>query len=155
VITPTSFLRGRKNSCWHGELVGPRLCGALVSEEDAGWRAPQLVRTALRFGRGKFDVLLRARTATGRALVRGDAERFHVRCKVAPTVFVSLDTGKAVAAGFATSRRNGHKRKREIDTGLAGGNAQKFSAADVDHPQRGKARRITAAAFSRIFAAET
>src|SRR5207253_7997136 len=55
--TATSLMRGRKNSCWHGELVGSRVCRALVSEEDAGCRTPRLVRTALRFGRSELDVL--------------------------------------------------------------------------------------------------
>ena len=63
----------RKNSCRHRELVGPRFCGALVSEEDAGGRAAPLVRAAFRIGRGELDVLFRARTANGGALVRSDA----------------------------------------------------------------------------------
>src|SRR5437763_9497710 len=88
--TATSLMRGRKNSCWHGELVGSRVCRALVSEEDAGWRTPRLLRTALRSGRSELHVLFRAGTATCRALVRCDAGGVHVRCKVAPTVFVSL-----------------------------------------------------------------
>src|SRR6266571_2078714 len=53
----------RKNSCRHSQLVGPRFCRALVSEKDAGWRAAPLVRAAFRIGRGKLDVLFRARNA--------------------------------------------------------------------------------------------
>src|SRR5437660_2326250 len=68
----TSLTCERKNSCRDGELVGSRICRALVSEEDAGWRATRLVRAAFRIGRGKLDVLFRARTAHGRALVRSD-----------------------------------------------------------------------------------
>ncbi len=71
--TATSLMRGRKNSGWHGELVGSRVCRALVSEEDAGWRTPRLVRTALRSGRSELHVLFRAGTATCRALVCCDA----------------------------------------------------------------------------------
>src|SRR5437667_10866992 len=85
----TSLMCERKNSCRHSQFVGPGICGALVSEEDAGGRAAPLVRAAFRFGRGKLDVLFRARTANGRALVRSDAGGFHVRRKVAPTVFLS------------------------------------------------------------------
>src|SRR2546430_17498302 len=55
--TATSLMCGRKNSCWHGELVGSRVCRALVSKQDAGWRAPRLVRAAFRIGRGKLDGL--------------------------------------------------------------------------------------------------
>ena len=69
----TSLTCGRKNSCWHGELVGPGFCRAVVSQEDAGERAARLVRAALRIGRGKLDVLFRAGTENGRALVRDDA----------------------------------------------------------------------------------
>ncbi len=56
----TSLMCGPENPCRHGELVGPRLCRALVSEEDAGRRAAPLVRAAFRIGRGKLDVLFRA-----------------------------------------------------------------------------------------------
>ena len=38
-----------------------------------GERAARLVRAAFRVGRGKLDVLFRAGTANGRALVRSDA----------------------------------------------------------------------------------
>ena len=69
----TSLMCERKNSCRHSELVGPRICRALVSEEDAGGRAAPLVRAAFRIGRGKLDVLFRARTANGGTLVRSDA----------------------------------------------------------------------------------
>src|SRR5437867_12754125 len=72
--TSTSLMCGRKNSRRHSELVGSRFCGALVSKEDAGWRASRLVRTALRFGRSELDVLFCAGTATCRALVWCDAE---------------------------------------------------------------------------------
>src|SRR5438874_13399481 len=71
--TATSLMCERKNSGRHGELVGSRVCRALVSEEDAGWRTPRLVRTALRFGRSELHVLFRAGTATCRALVCCDA----------------------------------------------------------------------------------
>ena len=74
VATATSLMCGRKNSCWHGELVGSRVCRALVSEEDAGWRTPRLVRAALRIGGGKLDVLFRAGTANGGTLVRSNTE---------------------------------------------------------------------------------
>jgi hypothetical protein len=32
----TSLRCERTNSCWHGQLVGPGFCRALVSEETAG-----------------------------------------------------------------------------------------------------------------------
>src|SRR2546423_5373652 len=67
------------NSCRHGELVGPRFCGALVSEETSGGRPVALVCAAFRFGRGKLDVLFGAGTANGGALVRCDAGSFHLR----------------------------------------------------------------------------
>jgi len=63
----------RENSCWHGQLVGPGFCGALVSEETSGRRPIALVCAAFRFGRGKLDVLFRAGTENGGALVRCDA----------------------------------------------------------------------------------
>ena len=113
----------RNNSCRHGELVGPRLCRALVPEEDASGRTPRLVRAPFRIGRSELDVLFRARNATGRALVCSHAGRLHVRRKVAPTIFVSLNTGKAIAAGFAKERGDGRGREREIDTGFAGSDA--------------------------------
>src|ERR1700736_4066474 len=69
----TSLRCERENSCWHGQLVGPRFCGALVSEETSGGRPIVLVCAAFRFGRGKLDVLFRAGTENGRALVRCDA----------------------------------------------------------------------------------
>src|SRR2546428_10713330 len=43
VLTATSLMCERKNSCRHCELVGPRFCRALVSEKDAGRRAAPLV----------------------------------------------------------------------------------------------------------------
>src|SRR5690242_14240480 len=70
----TSLMCARKNSCRHGELVGPRVCRALVSEKDAGRRAASLVRAPFRIGRGKLDVLFRAGTANGGTLVCSDAE---------------------------------------------------------------------------------
>ncbi len=69
-----SLMCERKNSCRHCELVGSRFCGALVSDEDAGGRAAPLVRATFRIGRGKLDVLFRARTANGGTLVRSDTE---------------------------------------------------------------------------------
>src|SRR5215831_4398585 len=75
----TSLTCERTNSCRHSQLVGPRFCGALVSEEIAGWRAAALVCAAFRIGRGKLDVLFRARAANGGALVCCDAGRFHIR----------------------------------------------------------------------------
>src|SRR2546430_17377215 len=64
----TSLMCERKNPCRHSQLVGPRICGALVSEKDAGWRAAPLVRRAFRIGRGELEVLFRAGSAHGRAL---------------------------------------------------------------------------------------
>src|SRR4029077_1279739 len=151
----TSLTRGRKNSCWHGELVGPGFCRALVSEEDGGERAARLVLAAFRVGRGKLDVLFRAGTENGGALVRCDAELFHVLCKVTSIVFVSFDTGEIVAAGFAKARRNGRQRQSEIDTGLAGSAAQKFSARNINPTRCGKTWRFTPATFACVFSAET
>ena len=71
---PTSLMCERKNSCRHGELVGSRICRALVSREDAGRRASSLVRAAFRIGRGELNILFRAGTANGGTLVRSDAE---------------------------------------------------------------------------------
>src|SRR5262249_25748596 len=138
-----------------GQLVGPRFCRALVSEENAGRRAAGLVRAAFRLGRGELDILFSAGTANGGALVRSDAEEVHVRCKVASTVFVSFDTGQTVAAGFATARRDGRERKREIDTGFAGSAAQNVSAPNVDHPQCRETGRTTSATFAGVFSEET
>src|SRR5437667_2031055 len=90
--------RNWKNSRRHGQLVGSRLCRALVSEKDAGWRAASVVCAAFRDGRGEFDILFRARTENGGTLVRGDTGRFHVRRKVTPTVLIPLNAGKIVAA---------------------------------------------------------
>ena len=92
-----------------------------------------MVRTAFRLGGGKLDVLFRAGTATGGALVCNDAGSFHVRCKVASIVFVSLDTGEAVAAGSAKTRRDGREGQSEIDSGLAGSIDQILSPPDVDY----------------------
>lgn len=66
--------RNRRNSRRHSQLVGPRVCRALVSEKDAGWRAASMVRAALRHGRGELDILFRAGTENGGTLVRGDAK---------------------------------------------------------------------------------
>ena len=65
--------RNWKNSRRHGKLVGSRLCRALVSEKDAGWRAASVVCAAFRNGRGELDILFRAGTENGGTLVRGDA----------------------------------------------------------------------------------
>ncbi len=62
----------RENSCWHGQLVGPGFCGALVSEKTSGGRPIALVCAAFRFGRGKLDILFRAGAENGGALVRCD-----------------------------------------------------------------------------------
>jgi len=64
--------RNWKNSRRHGQLVGSRLCRALVSEKDAGWRAASVVWAAFRNGRGELDILFRAGTENGGTLVRGD-----------------------------------------------------------------------------------
>src|SRR5437899_12343509 len=63
----------RKNPCRYGELVGPGVCAAVVSEGDAGKRAAWLVRAAFRSGRGQLNVLFRARSPNRRAMVCGDA----------------------------------------------------------------------------------
>ena len=73
-VTAISLMRGRKNSRRHSQLVGSRICRALVPEKDAGWRAARVVCAAFRNGRGELDVLFRAGTENGRTLVRGDAE---------------------------------------------------------------------------------
>ena len=92
-----------------------------------------MVRTAFRLGGGKLDVLFRAGTATGGALVCNDARSFHVRCKVASIVLVPLDTGEAVAAGPAKTRRDGCEGQSEIDSGFAGSIDQILSPPDVDY----------------------
>src|SRR5580765_2706282 len=61
-----------KNSRWHSQLVGSRLCRALVSEKDAGWRAAWVVCAAFRYGRGELDILFRAGPENGGTLVRDD-----------------------------------------------------------------------------------
>ena len=65
--------RSRKDSRRHGQLVGSRICRALVSEKDGGWRAASVVCAAFRNGRAELDVLFRPRTENGGTLVRGDA----------------------------------------------------------------------------------
>src|SRR5206468_8769266 len=74
-VAATSLMCERKNSCRHRQLVGPRLCGALVSAEDAGGRAAPLVRAAFRIGRGKLEILFRAGTKNGGPLVRRASKR--------------------------------------------------------------------------------
>jgi uncharacterized protein YecE (DUF72 family) len=67
--------RNWKNSRGHSQLVGSRLCRALVSEKDAGWRAASVVCAAFRNGRGELDLLFGARTENGRTLLPPDLQR--------------------------------------------------------------------------------
>ena len=71
--------RNRKNSRRHSQLVGSWLCRALVSEKDASRRAARLVRAAFRPGRGEFDILFRAGTENGGALVCRHARSVYFR----------------------------------------------------------------------------
>src|SRR5713101_7163384 len=56
-VTTISLICERKNSRRHSQLGGSRLCRALVSEKDAGWRAASVVCAAFRNGRGELDIL--------------------------------------------------------------------------------------------------
>src|SRR5690242_1802918 len=84
-----------------------------------------------------------------------DAERFQIRRKVAPTVFVSLDSREAVAAGFANPREDGRQRESRTNVRDAGGAAKNFSAWDRNLSQRWKNGCVASAAFAGFFAAET
>src|SRR3954468_24055986 len=59
-----------------GELVGPGVRRALVSEEDAGGRSAGVVRAAFRNGRGELELLFSAGSAARPALVSNHAGRF-------------------------------------------------------------------------------
>src|SRR5215213_5182995 len=85
---------GRPDSRRNGELVGPRFCGALVSEKNAGSRSARLVRGTLRNGGGQFHVLFRPRSADGGTLVPHDARRVHLRSEAASASVASFDGGE-------------------------------------------------------------
>ena len=127
----------------------------MVSEETAGGRPIAVVCAAFRFGRGKLDVLFRARAKNGRAMVRGDTGWLHVRRKTAPAVFVSLDAGETVASRFTTPRGDGREREGPNNPRRAGGAAKSFSARDRNLSQCRKNGRAASATFASLFPAET
>ena len=145
----------RENSCRDGELVGSGFRGALVSEETAGGRPVGVVCAAFRFGRGELDILFRAGAENGRAVVRCDAGWFHVRRKIASTVFVSLDAGKAVAGSFAKPRGDGREREGQTDARRAGGATEGFSARDRNLSQCEENGCVASATFAGFLATET
>lgn len=148
-------MRERENPCRNSQLVGPGFRGALVSEKTASRRPVGLVRAAFRFGRGKLDVLFRAGTENGGAMVRCNTGWFQVRRKIAPAVFVSLHASEVVAARFTKPRGDRREREGESDARRAGGPAKNFPARDRNVSQCRKNGRAASATVARVFAAET
>src|SRR5262252_4574388 len=82
-----------------------------------------------------------------------DAERFQIRRKVAPAVFVSLDAREAVAAGIADPREDGRQRESRTNAPGAGDTAKNSSACGRNLSQRWKNGRVASATFAGFFAA--
>src|SRR5262249_11984051 len=96
-----------------------------------------------------------ARAENGGAVVRCDAERLHVRRKIASAVFVSLDTCEAAAARSTRPRGDRRERKGRTDARRAGGAAKIFPALSCNLSQCRKNGRAASATFTGIFPAET
>jgi len=93
----------------------------------------------------------RAGTENGGALVRCDRRMTSRRRKIAPAVFISLNTGKAVASGFTKPRGDGREGEGQTNARLAGGAAESCSARDRNLSQRRKNGCPASAPFASVF----